>query len=216
VIAQSMLKNSLILALFALLSTAMVAVTDHFTRARIETEKARSLEKILHQLIAPTEHDNDLYLDCIEVNDEVLLGTEKKVKVFRARKNNQHIGLFIQSVAPDGYNGNIELIIGVNQLQQIMGVRVLSHSETPGLGDKIEIRKSPWMNGFNSYSLDKLNKERWKVKKDGGEFDAFTGATITPRAVVKSVFNTLQYVKLNQQQLYQRPSSCFNQSEKSH
>ncbi len=213
-IAQSMLKNSLVLALFALLSTAMVAVTDHYTRDKIQSEKALALEKILHQLINPKTHDNDLYHDCIEVKDAMLLGTEKPVKVFRARADGQARGLFLQSIAPDGYNGAIELVVGINQHQQILGVRVLSHIETPGLGDKIEIRKSPWMNGFNNYSLENLKQERWKVKKDGGEFDAFTGATITPRAVVKSVLNTLKYVKLNQQKLYQQPSSCFDTNTK--
>jgi len=212
-IARSMLKNSLILAAFALLSTAMVAITDHFTRDKIQSEKALALEKILHQLIAPEQHDNDLYLDCIEVKNLDLLGTENPVKIFRARLNNKPQAVFIQSVAPDGYNGAIELVIGVSQQQQVMGIRVLSHKETPGLGDKIEIRKSNWITGFNHYSLNKLEQKKWKVKKDGGEFDAFTGATITPRAVVKSVLKTLIYVEQNTVELYQQPSNCFQQAK---
>jgi len=212
-IARSMLRNSLILALFALLSTAMVAITDHFTKDKIQSEKALALERILHQLISPEQHDNDLYLDCIEVNNLEFLGTDKPVKVFRARLNNKPQAVFVQSIAADGYNGAIELVIGVSQQQQIMGVRVLSHKETPGLGDKIEIRKSQWITGFNHYSLSNLEQKNWKVKKDGGEFDAFTGATITPRAVVKSVLNTLLYVNQNTVELYQQPSSCFEQTE---
>ncbi len=211
-IARSVFKNSLMLALFALLSTAMVAITDHYTRDKIQSEKALALEKILHQLIAKEAHDNDLYNDCIEVRDEVLLGSEKPVKIFRARLSGSRQGLFIQSIATDGYNGSIELVVGVSQQQEVLGVRVLSHKETPGLGDKIEIRKSDWIMSFNSSSLEKLEPQRWKVKKDGGDFDAFTGATITPRAVVKAVLNTLKYVQLNDEQLYTQPSSCFNKT----
>jgi electron transport complex protein RnfG len=215
-IARSMLKNSIILAGFALLSTAMVAITDHFTRDRIQSEKALALEKILHQLIAPEQHDNDLYLDCVEVKNAELLGTDKPVKVFRARLNNQAQAVFVQSIAPDGYNGAIELVVGVSQQQQVMGVRVLSHIETPGLGDRIEIRKSSWVKGFNNLSLKTPPQKKWKVKKDGGEFDAFTGATITPRAVVKAVLKTLIYVNQNAVELYQLPSNCFDLAKQGH
>ena len=207
-IANSIFKNSVILASFALVSTAMVTTTDYFTRDKIQSEKALALEKILHQIIPQDQHDNDLYRDCIKWTNVQFLGTDKPVKIFRSRKNQQPKALLIQAVAPDGYNGAIELVIGIDMSGKVTGVRVLSHQETPGLGDKIEHKKSAWIDNFKKSSLQNPVKELWKVKKDGGAFDALTGATITPRAVVKAIAKTLQFVEENQQQLYQTPANC--------
>lgn len=212
-ISHSIYKNSIILAIFAMISTALVAFTDLLTRDRIESEKERALEKILHQIIPADSYDNDLYRDCILQKDNELLGSKELTPIFRARKNNQPIALFIQTVAPDGYNGAIDLVVGVNEKNEIAGVRVLQHNETPGLGDQIEYRKSHWLDIFLGRSLDNLDEKHWKVKKDGGEFDALTGATITPRAVVKAVLKTLQYVHLNHDRLYTLKSNCQEKSD---
>ncbi len=207
-ISRSIYKNSLILALFAMISTALVAFTDLLTRDKIESEKERALEKILHQIIPAHSYDNDLYRDCILQKDSELLGSSNPLPIFRARKNNQPVALFIQTEAPDGYNGTIDLVVGVNEKNAVAGVRVLQHNETPGLGDQIEYRKSHWLDIFTGRSLSNLDEKHWKVKKDGGEFDALTGATITPRAVVKAVLKTLQYVHLNHDRLYTLKSNC--------
>jgi electron transport complex protein RnfG len=110
--------------------------------------------------------------------------------------------------APDGYSGNIELIVGIYADQSLAGVRVINHNETPGLGDKIEKQKSDWILQFKGLSLTKVEAENWRVKKDGGTFDAFTGATITPRAVLKAIANALQYFKNNQQIIFTSSKNC--------
>ena len=210
---QSMIRNGLILAVFSLVSTALVVFTNEVTAGKIESEKTRALNLILHQIVEPSLHDNNLDQDCIWMTHERLLGTLKPVKIFRARKDNRPVALLIQSIAPDGYNGNIELVVGVGEQQQILGIHVLAHNETPGLGDQVEHRKTHWLDIFNDRSLKNTAVKNWKVKKDGGVFDAMTGATITPRAVIQAVLNTLQYVKLHHDELYQQPSSCSGDSK---
>jgi electron transport complex protein RnfG len=108
----------------------------------------------------------------------------------------------IETIAPNGYSGNIYILVGVLPNGHISGVRVLKHRETPGLGDKIELRKADWILSFNGKNLTEDNAERWAVKRDRGEFDQFTGATITPRAVVGAVRNTLHFVNQQGAALY--------------
>ncbi len=209
---RSIVRNAFILAVFSLVSTALVVFTDKLTREKIKTEKNIALNKILHQIVPETSHDNILNQDCISVFAPDLLGTKKTVKIFRARQKSQPVALLLLPIAPDGYNGNIELVVGINHKKTITGVRVLSHIETPGLGDKVEYRKSKWVDGFLNRSLIDPLPDKWAVKKDGGIFDAMTGATITPRAVVKAVVNTLKYVSEHEQELYQKPSECVGVS----
>ena len=111
------------------------------------------------------------------------------------RKNGQVTGFILPAVAPDGYSGDIRLIIGIRADGTLAGVRVTAHNETPGLGDKVELRKHPWILSFEGRSLRNPPRDQWQVKKDGGVFDQFTGATITPRAVVRKVRDTLQFYR---------------------
>jgi electron transport complex protein RnfG len=131
-----------------------------------------------------------------------LLGNKKNIDVYRAKKNNQVIAVIIESVAPDGYSGEIKTLVGVDHEDKILGVRVITHKETPGLGDYIEIDKSQWIKNFDLKSLDKVSEKQWAVKKDGGDFDYVSGATITPRAVIKSTYKCLLYVKENKKRLF--------------
>ena len=124
-----------------------------------------------------------------------------------AYKNELPVAIAIEAIAPDGYNGEIKLIVGVNNHGEILGVRTLSHQETPGLGDKIDLRKSDWVTHFSG-KLFKDNTNMWKVKKDGGQFDQFTGATITPRTYVKAIANALTFVEQHRQALYQSHYAC--------
>jgi electron transport complex protein RnfG len=112
------------------------------------------------------------------------------------------VAAIFNSVAPDGYNGKIHLLVGVYIDGRLAGVRVVKHAETPGLGDAVEIRKSPWIDDFAGKSLTNPIQERWRVKRDGGDFDQFTGATITPRAVVAAVRNTLLYYQQNADMIF--------------
>ena len=125
-------------------------------------------------------------------------------EVHVAKHKGEVVAFIIPSVASDGYSGDIKFIAGVNTDGSVAGVRVLAHKETPGLGDKVDLKKSDWILGFNGKSLNKPKAESWKVKKDGGEFDQFTGATITPRAVVRQLKEVLTLVNTQQAELIEQ------------
>ncbi|WDE06972.1 electron transport complex subunit RsxG [Thalassomonas viridans] len=194
-------KNSKILALFAIACTAVVGLVNELTKGHIQTQQQQHLLTILHSIIEPGRLNNDLANDCRLVTDPLLGSTEPQT-VYLARLNGQPVAAAISSVAPDGYNGNIELIVAVNTDGSVSGVRQLKHNETPGLGDKIEIRKSDWITSFNGKVLRDEKDSRWAVTKDNGMFDQFTGATITPRAVVNAVKQTVSYFNKHQQALF--------------
>jgi len=200
-------KNSKILALFAIACTAIVGLVSELTQDKIKAQQQQELLRTLHAIIEPSRHDNDIANDCIMMTSSSL-GSNDVQTAYIARKAADVIAIAITATAPDGYNGNISLIIGINIDGSISGVRVLKHQETPGLGDKIEIRKSDWVKGFNDKKMLSENDSRWAVVKDNGMFDQFTGATITPRAVVKAVTNTLVYFTENKTTLLNQPNAC--------
>ena len=138
----------------------------------------------------------------VEVHDPASLGTDQPVTVYRARKDGRPIAVVLTAIAPDGYSGRIKLLIGILFDGTVVGVRVVSHHETPGLGDAIEVERSDWIIRFSGRSLRNPPAEHWKVKRDGGVFDQFTGATITPRAVVNAVHRALVYFSHHQEQLF--------------
>jgi len=205
-----MLRTAVVLGLFALISAWLVAITFDVTKEAIATSEKKALLRNLHQLIPTVLHDNDMFSDVITVQEPALLGTNKALRVFRARKENNPVALAIESVAPEGYNGNIFLLIAIRYDGSLLGVRVSKHKETPGLGDAIEIERSNWINGFNNKSLSNTNTEAWQVEKDGGEFDQFTGATITPRAIVKAVHNSLLYYQQHRDSLFSKTNKQEN------
>lgn len=192
-------KNGLLLFLFAIVTAGILASTYEGTKEQIAASEREAAEKALLDIIPQSRFDNDLLLDTITVpaSAEELLGDVVGDNIFVARKNNTIVAVIIPAIAPDGYSGDIKLIAGINTDGTIAGVRVLSHKETPGLGDKVDIKKSQWISTFTAKSLNNPTADDWAVKKDGGEFDQFTGATITPRAVVSRVYNILRYVDNN-------------------
>jgi len=197
-----MLRTAALLGVFALISTWLVAITFDVTEDPIAASEKKALLRNLHELIPTTIHDNDLFTDVITVRDLSLLGINKPQRVFRARLNDKPVALAIESVAPDGYSGNIFLLIAIRYDGSLLGVRVSKHKETPGLGDAIDIKRSDWVLDFNNKSLSNPIEKAWRVEKDGGEFDQFTGATITPRAIVKAVHRTLQYYQQHRDSLF--------------
>ena len=201
-IARGMGVAALILTGFAVVGTGLVAVTYTATRDIIAETQRKVLEANLNQLVPADRYDNRIAEDSIEVTAPEWLGTDQPVTVYRARKDGQPVALFATPYAPDGYSGPIQLLIGVYADGTLAGARVLAHKETPGLGDGIEERRSPWILAFAGKSLENPEPEHWKVKKDGGAFDQFTGATITPRAVVKATRKFLEYVQAHQAQLF--------------
>ena len=199
--SYSVLVAGALLALFSVSAAGLVAITHVATVDRIAQNERQAL---LDQLavIVPTEQvTNDMAQDRIEVSDRERLGADRTV-VYRARQGDKPAGVVLTSVVPDGYAGPIRLLVAVLPDGTLGGVRVLSHRETPGLGDKIEEAKSDWVLDFTGRSLEDPAPARWKVRRDGGDFDQFTGATITPRSVVKAVKNTLLYVKEKGSALY--------------
>jgi len=201
-VLKSMSINAAVLGAFALIGTVLLAYTDIITKPRIEAEEKKFLVRSLNILIPEDRRDNDIFHDVIYVLDENRLGSDKLVAVYRARKHDKPIALIINSIAPNGYNGKIYLLVAINYNGEIAGVRISKHAETPGLGDAIESRKSNWINSFTNKSSTNTSIQQWAVKKDGGVFDEFTGATITPRAVVKAVQNTLLYYNDNRDSLF--------------
>ncbi|KAB0478973.1 electron transport complex subunit RsxG [Vibrio sp. IB15] len=200
-------KNGLVLAIFACASTGLVAVTHYLTKDQIKQQEQAQLLSVLNQVIPHDLHDNELFSSCTLVQAEEL-GTEKAMPAYIAKINGEPSAIAIEAIAPDGYNGAIKVIVGMKIDGTILGTRVLSHQETPGLGDKIDLRVSDWILSFAGKQVTDSNLDRWKVRKDGGDFDQFTGATITPRAVVKSVKQAVQYVNQNNQAFLAQPLNC--------
>lgn len=202
-VLKSVRFNSIALAIFALVTALILAVTNDLTYERIAQSEREAAERALLEIIPLERHDNDLLMDVQPVPEQywAMLGLKKGGNIHIARDKGQPVAAIIPAVTPDGYSGSIAMIIGINFDGTIAGVRVVEHRETPGLGDKIDLKKSNWILSFNGKSLENPQRGNWKVKKEGGEFDQFTGATITPRAVVSQVLKSLQYFEHDQERL---------------
>lgn len=201
-IIKRMTQMGILLGVFAIIGTAILAITHEQTKERIAENERNVLLRNLHAVVTPDSHDNELFTDTIEVTDAKLLGSKKPVTVYRARLNGKPVAAIFSAIAPDGYNGNIKLLVAIKADGTLSGVRVIGHRETPGLGDYIEAERSDWITKFTGLSLIQPDERGWRVKRDGGNFDQFTGATITPRAVVKAVYHCLQYFRQHQQDIF--------------
>jgi len=204
------LKNGLVLGASATIAIAVIVVAFLLTRDPIRLTEQQNLQKDLVQLLAPDSFNNDPALDTIYLSDPAL-GSEKPSVIYRARHNGTPAGAVIACIAPDGYNGDIELLVGLSYQGDIIGVRVTHHKETPGLGDDIETDKSDWIYSFNNLIVADIRPEEWNVKKDGGRFDQFTGATITPRAIVSSVHRVALWYQQNREAVFmQSPANSLS------
>ncbi|MEZ5571973.1 MAG: electron transport complex subunit RsxG [Halioglobus sp.] len=207
-LGQSISRNSLLLAVFAMCTTALIAGTYLLTKADIAEQKRLAEEKALLEIIPRSRHDNSMLDDTVAVGpQDEGLGLSENKHIYVARQGGKVVGVIIPVVAPDAYSGEVELIVGVNTDGTIAGVRALAHKETPGLGDKVDLKKSDWVLGFNGKSLLNPTLDGWHVKKDKGEFDQFTGATITPRAVVAATLRALQFAQANRKRLFAQPAA---------
>ena len=202
---QSILVAGLLLALFAVVGTGLVAFTQEQTRDRIALNERNALLRSLNALVPPRNIDNDIVTDITTVNAPELLGGET-TKVYLGRRGPEPVAAVFATVVPDGYSGPIKLLVAVNMDGTLGGVRIVAHKETPGLGDKVEERRSDWVYSFNGKSLQNPKPEKWKVKRDGGVFDQFTGATVTPRSIVKAVKNTLIYFRDHGGKIFHNPA----------
>jgi electron transport complex protein RnfG len=202
-IFQSMGKNSLLLALFALITALILASTDRITEDRIAESERLAAQKALFEIVPLARHNNDLLVDLQPIPEQywLTLGLDNGGDVHIARLDDQPVAAIVPSITTDGYSGDIAMIVGINFDGTVAGVRVVEHKETPGLGDKIELRKSDWILSFNGKSLNNPKLSKWNVKKDRGDFDQFTGATITPKAVIHQIAKTLEYFEKDRERL---------------
>ena len=199
---RNMLISAALLAAFGGLGTGLVMATFEATKEKIEASEKAILLKNLHNILPPQSYSNNLLDSKLMVPADSQLGNKKPTAIYQAWQEDKPVAVAFPIVAGDGYNGEIKLLIAIKASGNISGVRVIAHKETPGLGDKIEIAKDQWILSFNDTSLHHPQTKQWKVKKDGGVFDQFTGATITPRAIVNAVHKALDYFNDNQNKLF--------------
>lgn len=207
-LGQSITRNGVLLGLFALATAVLVAGTWELTRDDIAEQQRRAEERALLQVVPRDSHDNRMLEDTLPLPaDTPGLGLRQDRQAWLARRGGEVVAVVVPAVARDGYSGDIELIVGVRADGSISGVRVLSHRETPGLGDKVAPGKSDWIHSFRGRGLGDPPAEDWAVKKDGGVFDQFTGATITPRAVVGATRRVLEFVQERRDSLFGKRAS---------
>ena len=202
ILVRTVFKAVGILLIFTLVFTGLLAYTYDITHHEIQRNEDNARRKLVAETLPPHSFNNDLLSNQISLPPDPLLGTNTPMLAWQARKNNTAVAIVLEATAPDGYSGKINLLVGVTADGRLSGVRVVSHKETPGLGDYIELAKSKWILLFDGKSLTHPDDNGWKVKKDGGQFDYMAGATITPRAVIKAVHHALQYVALHQDTLF--------------
>jgi electron transport complex protein RnfG len=186
--------QGVLLGSVALLTSAALALAARVTEADIKAAEAADLKQSLTQVL-PGEYENDLLKDTV-----TLSGKNGDVLVYRGRRAGK-VEAVVYRMIGHGYAGNIVCVMGVSREGKILGVRVIKHAETPGLGDKIEPAKSNWIHSFEGKWLGEPVAEKWAVKKDGGVFDQFASATITPRGVVKAVKGGLEFFESNKAKL---------------
>jgi Na+-translocating ferredoxin:NAD+ oxidoreductase subunit G len=199
-------RTAIILLIFAAVFTAALALTYSATRDEIAAAAEQEKLRLIDEVLPRTLYDNALLKDTVTIGPVAELGLDRPAPVYRARKGGKPVALVMETAAPDGYSGRIDLVVAVmlrgNGHNELGGVRVVTHKETPGLGDYIDPRKDrnkehPWIAQFNGLSYANVTPAQWKVKKDGGRFHYMTGATISARAVVRASGAALKYADQN-------------------
>lgn len=210
-IHKQVATTALLLMLFATIGAGIVGLTYDNTIDAIKHNEKLALLRKLNTILPADKYDNDLLHDTVLLSPTSLLSTTEISTAYRARKQGKPVAVVISAIAPNGYNGSIHLLVGIYDDGRLAGVRVVKHRETPGLGDVVEASRSDWILGFNGKSLTDPGEKKWKVKRDGGEFDQFTGATITPRAVVKAVHWALIYFSHRREELFANDQPMIKQ-----
>jgi electron transport complex protein RnfG len=201
-ISRATLLTAANLLTFTLVGTAILAFTFSQTRAIIAQSEEQEKLRLISQILPADAFDNNVVRDVLTLKADSLLGTTDGSLAYRARLKGEPSAVVLETIAPDGYSGKISMLVAIRATGEIAGVRVVSHHETPGLGDYIDLQKSSWIKGFDGASAMRYKDADWKVKKDGGQFDYMAGATITPRAVVKAVHHALQYFDQHRDALF--------------
>lgn len=192
-ILRETVTTALALLVFSVVGAALLSGSFILTRPTIEKSEQREKLALVAQTLPTGSFDNDLIRDALALPADPLLGLKRPGSAYPARRAGETVAVVLEAVAPDGYSGEIHLLVGIQADGRIAGVRVTAHKETPGLGDYIDLARSAWIKKFDGKSLADPLPDQWKVKKDGGQFDYFTGATVTPRAVIKATRKALEY-----------------------
>lgn len=201
-------KNALLLTAFAAVCTLFVALTHLLTKPVIEHQKQQNVLNKLTQVLDQSKFDNNPLFNCTEITDFELTGQSSPVTVYRATLDSAPYAVVFQTQTNNGYNGKITMMVAVDKNGTVQGVRTLEHQETPGLGDKIELAKSNWILEFAGKAVESDADPKWYIKKDGGQFDQFTGATITPRAIVNQLRGSIYRATQSFDALFSAPNQC--------
>lgn len=200
-------RSAVILFLFVTVFTAVLAAMQSATEPAIKASAAEEEMRSINDALPRALYDNDLLKDTLTLPPTAEIGQKDSSKIYRARLKGEPAAVVLPVIAPDGYSGKIFMLVAVRANGELAGVRVTQHKETPGLGDYIDPKKDknrehPWIDQFDALSFAKRPEKDWKVKKDGGQFDSYAGATVTPRAVVKAVKKALHWANENRDQLF--------------
>lgn len=206
-------RTSFMMIVFALAFTGLMAGVYQLTKASIDKSTEEEKMKLIDEVLPRALYDNELLKDQLDIGTPAELGLSDAGHAYRARKAGQPVAVILEAVAPDGYSGNIGLLIAIGADGKVAAVRVTEHKETPGLGDYIDLKKDknktkPWITQFNGQGFDQIPQAEWKVKKDGGRFEAHTGATISARAVTGAVGRALAYFNANKDKLFAAPAQA--------
>jgi len=204
---RTALRTAAIMLIFSLLFTAAMAYTYRLTRPTIEASAQAEKMRLINEVLPAESYDNALLEDRVKLGPTPALGLDDGGVVYRARKDGAPVALVLEAVAHDGYGGDIDLILAVTSAGRIGGVRVVRHKETPGLGDYIDPKKDrnkerPWIGQFAGIGTEDVAPAAWKVKRDGGVFDAHTGATISARAVTHAIGRALAFAVAHHDALF--------------
>jgi electron transport complex protein RnfG len=212
--AQSRLAGAICLVLFALAAAWLLSSIQQTTRQRIADNELAERLKGLQALLPEGRFDNEPHKDFILVTSADLLGSEKPLPIFRARLGQQTVAAILTAVAPNGFAGKIRILVSVDMQGEIIGVRAISHNETPGLGDRIEAKKSDWIMGFAGLATADPTTSDWKLERDGGNFDQLTGATVSSRAVLNAARNAVLYFNANSAEILSAPSEWLSEADR--
>lgn len=211
-IHKQVATTAALLMLFATVGAGIVGLTYDNTLEDIQYNEKLTLLRKLNTILPADSYDNELLNDIVQLPADELLGNTDESIAYRARKQGKPLAIVIPAIAPNGYNGPIHLLVGIFYDGNLAGVRVVKHRETPGLGDAVEESRSDWILSFAGKSLNNPEKKRWKVKRDNGYFDQFTGATITPRAVVQAIHSALLYFEKHKQSLFKETTQAHSKT----
>ena len=190
-------RTVLIMVIFGVFFSTILEFVYNNANPIIIKSEAEAKERLLLQVISKDIYNNDLINSFIEILPNQRLKNNVAIKAYIAKKDSKVTAVILETRAPNGYSGEIKILVGIDTKGYILGTRVVKHQETPGLGDYIDVTKSDWINIFTYSSLKNTSQSEWAVKKDQGKFDYVSGATITARAVVNAINESLNFFKEN-------------------